>query len=43
MKEEEVSEWVYFLLVVNKSASGIDILIDNGEANLNSSFVWPKE
>lgn len=43
MKEEEVSEWVYFLLVVNKSASGIDILIDNGEANLNSTFVWPKE
>ena len=43
MSEEEVSEWVYFLLVVNKSASGIDILIDNGEANLNSSFVWPKE
>ncbi len=42
MKEEEVSEWVYFLLVTNKSASGIDILIDNGEANLNSSFVWPK-
>ena len=40
--EDEVSEWVYFLLVVNKSASGIDILIDNGEANLNSTFVWPK-
>ncbi|MCR5185299.1 MAG: SDR family oxidoreductase [Bacilli bacterium] len=43
MSEDEVSEWVYFLLVTNKSASGIDILIDNGEANLNSSFVWPKE
>ena len=43
MSEEEVSEWVYFLLVVNKSASGIDILIDNGEANLNSKFIWPKE
>ena len=39
--EEEVAEWVYFLLVVNKSASGIDILIDNGEYNLNSTFVWP--
>ena len=39
--EEEVSEWVYFLLVINKSASGIDILIDNGEYNLNSTFVWP--
>ena len=40
MKEEEVSEWAYFLLVINKSASGIDILVDNGEANLNSTFVW---
>ena len=43
MSEEEVSEWVYFLLVINKSASGIDILIDNGESNLNSKFIWPKE
>ena len=43
MSEEEVSEWVYFLLVMNKSASGIDILIDNGEANLNSKFVWPNK
>ena len=38
----EVSEWVYFLTVINKSASGQDILIDNGEYNLNSTFVWPK-
>ena len=38
----EVSEWVYFLTVINKSASGQDILIDNGEFNLNSTFVWPK-
>ena len=41
--EDEVCEWVYFLLVKNKSASGIDILIDNGEFNLNSTFVWPEE
>ena len=39
--EEEVAEWVYFLLVINKSASGIDVLVDNGEFNLNSTFVWP--
>ena len=39
--EEEVSEWVYFLTMVNKSMSGQDILIDNGEYNLNSTFVWP--
>lgn len=41
MSEEEVSEWVYFLTVINKSASGIDILIDNGEYQLNNTFVWP--
>lgn len=39
---EEVCDWVYFLTVTNKSASGQDILIDNGEFNLNSTFVWPK-
>ena len=38
--EEEVAEWVYFLLIINKSASGQDILIDNGEYNLNNTFVW---
>ena len=38
----EVADWVYFLTIVNKSASGQDILIDNGEFNLNSTFVWPK-
>ena len=38
----EVSEWVYFLLATNKSMTGQDILIDNGEFNLNSTFVWPK-
>lgn len=43
MTEDEVSEWVYFLLVINKSASGIDVLIDNGESNLNSTFIWPNK
>lgn len=41
MSLDELCEWVYFLLVVNKSMSGQDILIDNGEANLNNTFVWP--
>lgn len=40
MSEDEVCDWVYFLLVVNKSMSGQDVLIDNGEYNLNSTFVW---
>ena len=41
MTENEVCDWVYFLTMVNKSMSGQDILIDNGEYNLNSTFVWP--
>ena len=39
--EEELAEWIWFLTAVNRSASGIDILIDNGELGLNSTFVWP--
>ena len=39
---DEVCDWVYFLLVTNKSMSGEDLLIDNGEKDLNNTFVWPK-
>ncbi|MBP5574894.1 MAG: SDR family oxidoreductase [Bacilli bacterium] len=42
MTLNEVCDWVYFLTVVNKSLTGQDILVDNGEYNLNSTFVWPK-
>ena len=42
MSLEEVSDWCYFITMVNKSMSGQDILIDNGELILNSPFVWPK-
>ncbi|MBP5092222.1 MAG: SDR family oxidoreductase [Bacilli bacterium] len=38
---EEAAEWIYFLTAINKSASGQDILIDNGEKDLNCTFVWP--
>lgn len=41
--EEEVAEWVYFLTVVNKSMSGETLLIDNGEAKLNQTFVWTSD
>ena len=41
MTEEEVADWAYFLLVVNRSASGQDFLVDNGEKDLNCTFVWP--
>lgn len=40
MTLEEVSDWVIFLTLKNKSLSGQDILIDNGEKDLNSTFVW---
>ena len=43
MTLDEVSDWIYFLLVTNKSMSGQDILIDNGEKNLNNTFVWIKK
>lgn len=36
---EEIANWAYFLTVINKSMTGEDILIDNGEA-LKSNFIW---
>lgn len=38
---DEVCEWVAFLTLVNRSMSGQNLLIDNGEMNLNPTFVWP--
>jgi len=43
MTPEEVADWVIFLTLSNKSASGQDFLIDNGEKDLNNTFVWPKQ
>ena len=43
MSEDEVADWVIFLTLTNKSMSGQDLLIDNGEYNLNNTFVWPKK
>lgn len=42
MSEDEVADWVIFLTLNNKSMSGQNILIDNGEKDLNPTFVWPK-
>lgn len=39
---EEIAEWAYFLTVVNKSMTGEDVLVDNGEI-LKSNFIWPKK
>lgn len=36
----EAAEWIYFLTVINKSCTGQNILVDNGEKDLNNTFVW---
>ena len=41
MNLDEVVDWVVFLTINNKSMSGQDLLIDNGENDLNPRFVWP--
>ena len=38
-KEEEIAQFAYFLAVYNKSMTGEDILIDNGE-KLKANFIW---
>ena len=43
MTIDEVADWVEFLLLKNRSMSGQDILIDNGENDLNNSFIWPND
>ena len=36
---EEIAQWIYFISVINKSMTGQDIIIDNGElAKFN--FIW---
>ncbi|MCM1232207.1 MAG: SDR family oxidoreductase [Ruminococcus flavefaciens] len=37
--EEEIAEWVYFVAVINKSMTGQDIIIDNGETT-KANFIW---
>ncbi len=36
---EEIADFVYFVSVINKSMTGQDLLVDNGEA-LKSNFIW---
>ena len=38
---DEVCDWVIFLTLNNRSMSGQNLLIDNGEKDLNATFVWP--
>ena len=39
---EEVADWVEFLTMKNRSMSGESLLIDKGEYQLRSTFVWPE-
>lgn len=41
MTVDEAAEWVIFLTLINKSMSGQNILVDNGEKDLTPTFVWP--
>lgn len=36
---DECADWIYFLSVINKSMTGQDLIIDNGEM-INHRFVW---
>ena len=36
---EEIAEWVYFVSVINRSMTGEDLLVDNGE-KMKSNFIW---
>ena len=36
---EEIAEFCYFMTNVNRSMTGQDILVDNGE-QLKSNFIW---
>ena len=36
---EECAQWIYFLTAINKSCTGQDIIVDNGEF-YNHTFVW---
>ena len=42
MTEDEAAEWIVFITLTNKSMSGQNLLIDNGEYALNQTFVWPQ-
>lgn len=36
---QEIAKWIYFLTIVNKSMTGQDVVVDNGEM-LNYNFIW---
>lgn len=42
MTADEAADWVIFLTLTNRSMSGQNLIIDNGEMELNPTFVWPE-
>ncbi len=36
---EEIAEWTYFLAVKNRSMTGQDLIVDNGEST-DAKFIW---
>ena len=40
---EEIADWVLFLTLTNRSMSGQNLLIDNGEKDLNPTFIWTEQ
>lgn len=40
---DEIADWVIFLTITNRSMSGQNLLIDNGEKDLNPTFVWKED
>ena len=38
---QEIAQWVLFLTMENRFCTGQDILVDGGEKDLNTDFVWP--
>ena len=43
MTADEAADWILFLTLTNRSMSGQNLLIDNGEYDLRSTFVWPDD
>lgn len=36
---DEIAEWIYFMTVINRSMTGQDVIIDNGELS-KFNFIW---
>ncbi|MGN1225652.1 MAG: SDR family NAD(P)-dependent oxidoreductase [Candidatus Cryptobacteroides sp.] len=40
---EEIARWIWFLTMENRFCTGQDILVDGGEKDLNTHFIWPEK